>query len=138
MAGYLNRPRETAETLRDGWLHTGDIGILDDRGRLRVLDRRSDLIVSGGDNVYPAEIERVLCAHPAVVEAGVAAVPDSTFGSRPAAWLVLDGASPSHSEIEAFCRKRLAGYKVPVAYRTVVALPRNASGKLLRRRLSTL
>jgi O-succinylbenzoic acid--CoA ligase len=135
MTGYLNRPRETEEALLCGWLHTGDIGTLDERGWLRVLDRRSDLIVSGGENVYPAEVERALCEHPAVVEAGVAAVPDAAFGSRPAAWIVVRGPAPSDAALEAFCRERLAGYKVPVSYRTVEALPRNAAGKLLRRRL---
>ena len=137
MAGYLNLPRESAETLRGGWLHTGDIGTLDERGRLRVLDRRDDLIVSGGENIYPSEVEKALCLHPAVVEAGVAAVPDAAFGNRPAAWLVVSDAAPSNAELEAFCRKRLAGYKVPVAFRTVEALPRTASGKLLRRNLAS-
>jgi O-succinylbenzoic acid--CoA ligase len=137
MLGYANRPRETADALRDGWLHTGDAGVLDTCGALRVLDRRGDLIDSGGENVYPAEIEAVLLEHPAVAEAAVAAVPDPEYGRRPAAWLVLRVATtPGDPELRAFCRSRLAGYKVPVAFHRVAALPRDASGKLARGRLA--
>jgi acyl-CoA synthetase (AMP-forming)/AMP-acid ligase II len=104
-----------------------------------VLERRSDLIVSGGENVYPAEIEAILASHPAVAEAAVTGVPDPEFGARPAAWLVLrpDRPAPSGEALRAFCREHLAGYKVPVAFRTRAALPRDASGKLLRRALSS-
>jgi O-succinylbenzoic acid--CoA ligase len=137
MRGYLNRPRETAEALRDGWLHTGDIGELDPEGGLRVLDRRDDLIVSGGENVYPAEIETVLLEHPAIAEAAVAGVADASFGRRPAAWLVIRGATaPAEDELRSFCRRRLASYKVPIAFRFVESLPRSASGKPLRSRLA--
>ena len=138
MLGYANRPAETARTLRGGWLHTGDVGSLDAAGRLRVLDRRSDLIVSGGENVYPAEVESALLEHPAVAEAAVAGVADPEFGSRPQAWWVLrrGQSAPSASALRSFCRERLAGFKLPVAFHRVDALPRNASGKLLRRRLS--
>lgn len=137
MKRYVNRPLETREALRGGWLHTGDIGTLDDRGRLRVLDRRSDLIISGGENVYPAEVEAALLLHPAVLEAGVAAQPDRRFGSRPAAWLVVGDGAPSDEELSDFCRQRLAGYKVPASFHRVGSLPRNASGKLQRRHLTT-
>ncbi len=138
MRGYANRPDETRRVLRDGWLHTGDIGQLDARGRLFVLDRRRDLIVSGGENVYPAEVEAALLEHPDVLEAGVAGVADAAFGRRPAAWLVLrPGRSPETQELERFCRQRLAGYKVPVRFLRVDALPRNAAGKLLRHHLDT-
>ena len=133
--GYANRDDASEAALRGGWLHTGDIGCLDAGGRLRVLDRRSDLIVSGGENVYPAEIETVLAEHPAVIEAAVAAVADAEFGARPAAWIVVRDPAPGAAELEAFCRKHLAGYKIPVAFRCVESLPRNAAGKLLRRRL---
>ena len=138
MQGYTNRPRETARTLRGGWLHTGDVGALDAAGRLRVLDRRSDLIVSGGENVYPAEVELALLEHPAVAEAGVAGVADPDYGSRPEAWWVLSRGhtAPSSSALRSFCRERLAGFKLPVAFHRVEQLPRNASGKLLRRRLA--
>jgi O-succinylbenzoic acid--CoA ligase len=137
MSGYVGQPEASRRALRDGWLHTGDVGCLDASGRLRVLDRRSDLVVSGGENVYPAEVEAALAGHPDVLEAGVAGVPDPAFGSRPAAWLVLrSGRAPSDAELERFCRERLAGYKVPVRFERVAQLPRNAAGKLLRHRLA--
>ncbi|MDJ0868147.1 MAG: AMP-binding protein, partial [Myxococcota bacterium] len=123
--------------LRDGWLRTGDVGEVDARGRLRVHDRRSDLIVSGGENVYPAEVEAALLDHPDLSEAGVVGRPDAEFGSRPVAWLVARGGAqrPDAEALRRFCRERLAGYKVPVAFHWAEALPRNASGKLLRREL---
>lgn len=137
MKGYLGRPAETAAALRDGWLFTGDVGTLDARGFLRVLDRRSDLIVCGGENVYPAEVEAALRAHPAVGDAGVAGEPDSRFGRRVAAWVVLrPAARASTDELEAFCRARIAGYKIPRAFHFVDELPRGPSGKLLRRELA--
>jgi O-succinylbenzoic acid--CoA ligase len=137
MKGYLCRPAETAEALRGGWLHTGDVGTLDEQGFLRVLDRRSDLIVSGGENVYPAEVEAALREHPAVGDAGVAGEPDPRFGRRVAAWVVLrPAARASGPELDAFCRARIAGYKVPRAFHFVRELPRAASGKLLRRALA--
>jgi len=133
-AGYAARPEETACTIRDGWLHTGDLGYFDADGYLFVLDRRTDLIVSGGENVYPAEVEAVLLAHPAVDEAGVVGMPDGEWGQvvvaavRPSVGATLDS-----DELLEFCRARLARYKVPREIKFVVELPRNASGKLLRR-----
>jgi len=136
MHGYWNRPAETARAFAGGWLRTGDVGSLDERGRLHVFDRRGDLIVSGGENVYPAEIESVLCEHPGVAEAGVRGVPDEEFGRRPVAWLVQRPAdAPEPGELERFCRERLAGYKVPLRFHAVAALPRSASGKLQRQLL---
>ncbi len=136
MRGYLDDPEATRAALEDGWLVTGDIGRLDAEGRLRVLDRRTDLILSGGENVYPAQVESALEAHPDVVEAGVRGVADDTYGARPAAWVVLrDGASLEPDALLAFCRLRLAGYAVPVRIERVDELPRNATGKLLRRHL---
>ena len=136
MSGYLGRADDTRRALRDGWLHTGDLGRLDDRGRLFVLDRRSDLVVSGGENVYPAEVEAVLAAHPDVAEAGVAGEPDPDLGARPVAWIVpRSSRPPDPSSLERFCRERLAGYKVPVRFTLAADLPRNASGKLQRHRL---
>jgi O-succinylbenzoic acid--CoA ligase len=136
MQGYLNNPAATAHALRDGWLHTGDIGCLDAQGALLVLDRRDDLIVSGGENVYPAEVEAVLLEHPSVAEAGVAGVPDADLGARVTAWIVAAaGPAPSLDELQRHCRERLAGYKQPREFRFVVALPRTASGKLQRRQL---
>jgi O-succinylbenzoic acid--CoA ligase len=136
MRGYWRRPDDTARALAGGWLHTGDIGFLDAAGDLRVLARRSDLIVSGGENVYPAEVEAVLASHPQVCEAGVAGVPDAEYGARPAAWIVAEPAIGADA-LHEFCRARLAGFKVPVAFHFVAALPRNASGKILRDQLSS-
>jgi acyl-CoA synthetase (AMP-forming)/AMP-acid ligase II len=122
--------------LPGGWLHTGDVGCLDAQGALQVLDRRDDLIISGGENVYPAEIESVLLEHPSVGEAGVVGVPDDDLGSRVIAWVVAArGSAVSVAELERHCRTRLAGYKQPREFRLVDALPRTASGKLLRRQL---
>jgi O-succinylbenzoic acid--CoA ligase len=136
MQGYLNRPGETARVLRDGWLRTGDVGLLEAGGGLRILDRRDDLIVSGGENVYPAEIEGVLLEHPAVAEAGVAGVPDPDLGSRLIAWIVTAaGSEPDVESLRRHCRERLAGFKLPREFRFVPALPRNSLGKLQRRRL---
>ena len=134
--GYVNRDEATFRALRGGWLRTGDLGYLDDEGYLYVLDRRDDLIVSGGENVYPAEVEAVLQAHPAVAGAAFTAQPDPTWGQIPVAWLEpRPGAAIDEAEILAFCRARLAAYKVPKRVATVAALPRNAAGKLLRRAL---
>jgi O-succinylbenzoic acid--CoA ligase len=137
--GYWNRPEATAEALRDGWLATGDIGFLDEEGFLYVLDRRSDLIISGGENVYPAEIEAVLLGHPAVAEAGVCGVADERWGQVPVAYVKLaEDATVSEEELRAYCGTRLARYKLPARIRFVDALPRNAAGKLLRRELPKL
>ncbi|HET9010630.1 MAG TPA: o-succinylbenzoate--CoA ligase [Gemmatimonadaceae bacterium] len=141
MAGYAGRPEDTARAIVDGWLHTGDIGRLDADGYLYVLDRRDDLIVTGGENVYPAEVEAVLLSHPSIAEVGVVGIGDETWGQRVVAvarlgdaTAILDGAS-----LEALCRSRLAGYKVPREFRLVVEpLPRTASGKLRRGALRDL
>jgi O-succinylbenzoic acid--CoA ligase len=126
--GYLH------QTPHAEWLRTGDLGYLDDQGYLYVLDRRDDLIVSGGENVYPAEVEAVLLAHPAVEVAGVFGVPDTEWGQSVSAAVKLRQ-TVSADELLAFCRQRLAGYKVPRRLDVVEALPRNAAGKLLRREL---
>ncbi len=133
--GYVNFS-DAATDRQDGWLRTGDLGYLDAEGFLYVVDRRDDLIVSGGENIYPAEVEAVLQAHPAVAEAGVVGLPDPQWGQVPAAAVRLrPGAAVTAEELRAFCRERLAHYKAPVAVRIVDALPRNAAGKLLRRAL---
>ena len=133
--GYDHLEAETGAAFRDGWLYTGDIGYLDDEGYLYVLDRRSDLIVSGGENVYPAEVEAVLLAHPDVAEAGVAGVADGRYGQVPLAVVRPRGQAPAEEELRAFCRARLAAYKVPRHIRFADELPRNAAGKLLRKEL---
>ncbi len=134
MSGYLGRPDETAKTLRDGWLHTGDLGQLHADGTLTVLDRRRDLIVSGGENIYPAELETVLLAHPQVAEVGIGRRSDARYGARPVAWFVPapETPAPTPDELLAFCRSRLAAFKLPVAFHRVEALPRTAAGKLKR------
>jgi O-succinylbenzoic acid--CoA ligase len=128
--GYWNRRTER----EDGWLRTGDLGWLDGEGYLYVLDRRADLIVSGGENVYPAEVEAVLLAHALVEEAAVVGRADARWGAVPIAFVRTRGAVSAEA-LRAFCRERLAGYKVPSEIRFVEALPRNAAGKLLRREL---
>jgi O-succinylbenzoic acid--CoA ligase len=131
--GYLDDPQATAVKLRDGWLHTGDVGTLDGQGLLRVADRRDDLVVSGGENVYPAEVEAVLTAHAAVAEAAVVGQPDPRWGSVPVAFVVpAAGAQPDREQLRRHCRERLAGYKVPVRVEIVEELPRNAFGKVQR------
>ena len=139
MSGYVQTQGTSDTTLRDGWLHTGDIGVLDDAGRLLVHDRRSDLIVSGGENIYPAEVEAILLEHPEIAEVGVSSREDAEYGRRPVAWWVLRGGAvaPHTSTLQSFCRERLAGYKVPIAFFRVDALPRNAAGKLLRDQLAS-
>ena len=137
-SGYLARTEATAAAFTlDGWLRTGDAGTLDAEGFLHVLDRRDDLLVSGGENVVPAEVEAVVEEHPAIAEAGVVGRPDPTWGAVPVAAVVLrPGApTPSSAELRAFCRARLAPYKVPAAFVVVAALPRTASGKLRRTEL---
>jgi len=137
MRGYLHAAEATSRALRAGWLHTGDVGYLDADGGLHVLDRRNDLVVSGGENVYPAEIEAVLLEHPAVADAGVSGVADADLGTRVVAWIVVaKGATVAADDLVRHCRERLAGYKLPREFRFVDALPRNASGKLLRRALN--
>lgn len=136
MSGYWNLPEPTAHTLRDGWLYTGDAGYLDADGFLFVLDRQKDMFVSGGENVYPAEIEAVLSGHPAIAEAGVVGVEDKRWGYVPSAFICLRGnAVVSSEEIRDYCAARLAKYKVPAHIHFVAELPRNASNKLLRREL---
>ena len=132
-AGYDGDPVATAATLRDGWLETGDLGTLDDQGRLTVLDRRDDLIISGGENISPVAVETVLLRHPDVVDAAVVGRPDGTWGAVPVAAVVgRDGATLDAASVTAFARERLAAYKVPVTIEMVVAIPRTSSGKILR------
>jgi long-chain acyl-CoA synthetase len=134
MTGYHNRPEQTAEALRGGWLHTGDIGRLDERGFLYVLDRIKDMIITGGMNVYAREVEDVLLRHDAIHEAAVFGVPDRTWGEAvTAAVTTTDGAAPD--ELMDHCRGRLAGFKRPKAIHIVPSLPKNAYGKVMKREL---
>src|SRR5690606_23529463 len=125
--GYIGKFAER-NVQEDGWFHTGDIGFLDEDGFLFVVDRRSDLIVSGGENVYPAEIEKALLGHPAVREAGVCGMADAEWGEVPAAFVVLSEDLAVDS-LREFLKQQIAGYKIPKLIRRVESLPRNASNK---------
>jgi len=134
--GYFRDPRLTSRTIVGGWLHTGDLGRVDADGRLWVAGRRDDVIITGGEKVVPDEVEAVLTAHPQVVDAAVFAQRDAIWGQRVAAAVVLElGAALDASQLEVWCRRLLAGFKVPRHFDFVAALPRTASGKLRRYRL---
>ena len=136
MAGYWNLPEASAAALRSGWLRTGDLGVLDDRGFLTLLDRTKDLIISGGSNIYPREIEDVLLEDPGVAEVSVIGLPDPEWGESVLAVLV---AAPDHSldlgRLEALCLDRIARFKRPKHWRIVDSLPKNSAGKVLKREL---
>ncbi|MCY7941858.1 o-succinylbenzoate--CoA ligase [Bacillus inaquosorum] len=134
MKSYFNRESANEASFQNGWLKTGDLGYLDSDGFLYVLDRRSDLIISGGENIYPAEVESVLLSHPAVAEAGVSGAEDQKWGKVPHAYLVLHK-PVSAEELTAYCKERLAKYKIPAKFFILDSLPRNASNKLLRNQL---
>jgi len=136
MKGYWNKPEETAEVLRNGWLHTGDIGHTDEDGYIYLTERKKDLIIRGGENVYPKEVEDVLHNHPHVLEAGVVGIPDSVYGEEVKAFVVLKTAgSASEEELIDFCKKHLPTYKRPKSIQLMEALPKSAVGKTLRREL---
>jgi len=136
MDRYLNQPDATAQALRGGWMHTGDVGYCDEEGYLYVTDRKHDMIVSGGENVYPREVEDVLFEHPDILDAAVIGVPDDRWGERVHAVLVLKpGSVLDRDGVMAFVRARLAGYKVPKTLEVVPALPRNAMGKVAKNEL---
>ena len=133
MKGYLGRPEATAETLRGGWLHTGDLGYMDPDGFYFIIDRAKDLVIRGGYNVYPREIEEVLYTHPSILEAAVIGKPDERLGEEVVAVVALRaGASLSADDIIAHCRERLAAYKYPREIRFVAELPKGPSGKILK------
>lgn len=134
MQGYWNQPIATSETLRDGWLYTGDMAMMDNDGFFYIMDRKKDLIIAGGFNIYPREIEEVLFKHPAVMDVVVAGVPDEYRGETVKAYIVLkEGASTDANQLEAFCRERLAAYKIPRKYEFRESLPKTLVGKTLRR-----
>ncbi len=134
MAGYWGMPEETADTMRDGWFYTGDIATMDEDGYFTIVDRKKDMILASGLNVYPREVEEVLYEHPAVLEAGVIGVPDPYRGESVKAYVVLKpGASATAEELEAYCREHLSAYKVPHAFEFRDTLPKSGVGKVLRR-----
>lgn len=137
MLGYYRNPEATAETLVDGWLRTGDLGHLDEEGRLYIVGRRKDLIIRAGTNIYPAEIEDVLFRHPAVAECSVVGQPHPVLGESVSAFVVLrDGETASAQALAAFCGERLAAYKVPQEFAFVASLPKGPTGKILKRKLA--
>jgi long-chain acyl-CoA synthetase len=136
MKGYYNRPEATVEVLRDGWLHTGDIGRMDENGNLFIVDRLKDMIIRGGFNVYPRELEEVLLTHEAIAMAAVIGVPHETHGEEIKAVVVAKpGKTISAGEIVAWCKERMAAYKYPRLVEIVAALPMTATGKILKREL---
>lgn len=136
MKGYWNNPSETEKTIKDGWLYTGDLGRMDEDGFFYILDRRKDLIIAGGYNIYPREVEEVLFEHPDVEEAVVAGMIDPYRGETVKAYIVLkEGATVTSAELKAFCKERLAVYKVPQVYEFRDSLPKTLVGKILRRKL---
>src|SRR5258707_5014048 len=136
MKGYLKKPEATAEALKDGWFHTGDVATRDDEGYYFIVDRKKDMIIRGGFNVYPREIEEVLYAHPAVQEAAVIGVPDERMGEEVSAVVSLKpGQTVSENELIAFTKERLAAYKYPRTIRFLDSLPKGPTGKILTKEL---
>jgi long-chain acyl-CoA synthetase len=130
MQGYRNRPEETAQALRNGWLYTGDLGEFDSEGYLYIRDRKKDMVLVSGFNVYPREVEEVLCRHPAVLEAAVIGVPNAEKGALIKAFVVLRGSEgPTAQDFDTYCRGNLAAYKVPREYVFLDHLPKTAASK---------
>ena len=136
MKGYWKNPGATAETLRGGWLHTGDLGVVDEKGYVYILDRAKDMIISGGENIYSREIEDIIIQHPAVLEVAVIGVPDEKWGEAVKAIVSLRGGKKAtEAEIINFCKQYLASYKKPKSVEFIDAIPKNAYGKVLKREL---
>jgi acyl-CoA synthetase (AMP-forming)/AMP-acid ligase II len=136
MAEYWHKPDETRANIVDGWLHTGDMCYYDEKGYIYIADRKKDMIISGGENIYPREVEEVLYRHPAVLEATVIGIPDPYWVEKVHALVVTkQGTSATAEEIIAFCKKQIAGYKTPKSVEFVDSLPKNPAGKILKREL---
>ncbi len=136
MKGYLRNPEETARTIQNGWLYTGDLGRFDEEGFLYIVDRKKDMIIRGGENIYPIEVEEVLYQIPQLLESAVVGVPHEVYGEVPKAYVVLkEGESITGDEILSYCATQLAKYKVPYEVEFLEQLPRNASGKVLKHTL---
>lgn len=139
MKGYYNKPEETAEALKDGWMHTGDIGYKDEDGYIYIVDRKKDLIIVGGLNVYPREIEEILFTHPKVAEAAVVGVPDALRGEMVKAYVALkQGESATEREVVRYLQEKLANYKLPKKVEFLETLPKNGTGKILKTVLKNL
>ncbi len=136
MKGYFGQPEETASALRDGWMHSGDVGVYDPEGYLYIVDRIKDIIITGGENVFPKEVEDLLHQHRAVNECGVVGLPHHEYGEAVTAFVTLKpNMSVGERELIAFCKERMAGYKAPKSIRFVTDLPKTPQGKILRREL---
>jgi long-chain acyl-CoA synthetase len=136
MKGYYRNPAATADAMRGGWFHSGDIGILDEDGYLAIVDRKKDMIIRGGFNVYPREVEEILYGHPAVREAAVLGAPDAEHGEEVKAVLALkEGTIATAEEIVAYCKERMAAYKYPRLVEFLPELPKGPTGKILKRAL---
>jgi acyl-CoA synthetase (AMP-forming)/AMP-acid ligase II len=132
MAGYWNLPDATAETIRDGWLHTGDVAVRDEEGFVYIRDRLKDMIISGGENIYPAEVETVLMAHPGIGDAAVIGIPSERWGESPLAIVVLADDALDEKAVIAYCSEKLARFKLPKRVEFIQEIPRNATGKTLK------
>jgi acyl-CoA synthetase (AMP-forming)/AMP-acid ligase II len=136
MRGYWRNPEATEATLRNGWLHTGDVGYMDEKGYLFIMDRSKDMIITGGENVYPREVEEVIIRHPAVREVAVIGVPDPRWGEAVKAVVaVKPGTTLTEEDVIGFCRDNIASYKKPKSVDFVEELPKNNYGKVLKREL---
>jgi long-chain acyl-CoA synthetase len=139
MKGYFKNPAATAKALHKGWLHTGDLGYVNGDGFYYVVDRKSDMIIRGGENIYPREIDNLLFEHPKIREAATVGVPDELYGEEVKAFVVLkEGEIASEKEILTFCRTRLADYKCPKSIVFLEEIPKGPTGKLLKRELLNL
>jgi long-chain acyl-CoA synthetase len=136
MTGYWRKPEDTTEAIRDGWLYTGDLGTYDERGFIYIADRKQYMIITGGENVYPREVEDVLHRHPAVHEAAVIGIPDPYWVEKVHALVVLkENAQAAEEDIISFCREQIAHYKAPKSAEFVESLPKNPQGKILKREI---
>jgi acyl-CoA synthetase (AMP-forming)/AMP-acid ligase II len=135
MVGYWNRPDATAETIVDGWLHTGDVATMDEDGFVTIVDRVKDMLISGGENVYPAELENVLLSHDKIADAAVIGIPSAKWGESPLAVIVPKEAGLDAAEVMEFCKGKVAPFKQIKAVEFVETIPRNPSGKILKREL---
>jgi long-chain acyl-CoA synthetase len=136
MKEWWNKPEDTRETIVDGWVHTGDLGRYDDKGFVYIVDRKRDMIISGGENIFPREVEEILYGHPAVQEAAVIGLPDPYWVEKVHAVVVLrKGQTISHKDLIDFCRQKLAHYKAPKSVDFVDTLPKSPAGKILKRQI---
>jgi len=139
MLGYWNNEKATADAIKDGWLHTGDLGHLDEEGFLYLTDRSKDVIISGGTNIYPREVEEVLLRHPSVFEVAVIGEPEPEWGEQVVAFVVLQPGETAHElDLEHWCRQEIASFKKPKRYVFLDELPKNSYGKILKTELRRL